>query len=430
MNDLKKTGKQLGGIGKFALKSVIFFVKHWFLTLLIVLGIVVYAFIFALTSSDQGINQSNSSEYCSTVEVSDGAIKGGTGSWTKPGTKAYNLAQRVYEAFLSHKYSAAAAAGAVGNVMQETGSHGNTDQAEGYYGDDDKENGVFYGNEPLGSGGAGLFQFTKYTKFAPLKDKRWLSVKSQVDFIFTHADSGTQDIKAMHIDKITDPSTAALRFRDWEGGSEPDARAKNAQTAYRLFNHIKGDSGVSDTTANADAGADSQSASCDSDDLGNYDSKDWVVPLKAKSGIKFGQTDSGYNTGDQSFSGSRNGSQLHDGFDFGTSKYSDPIRAAHSGTVVAAGVSKFNLGTYNSFIAVQGGGAYQVYQEFGSNGNGVDVEKGQKVKSGQIIGHFANGASHTHFGLTTSKKMMMNGSYSHDTWRDPITFFNKVKAKE
>ncbi|WP_181399548.1 M23 family metallopeptidase [Apilactobacillus timberlakei] len=442
--ELKQAANTVKNTSKKALKITLFITKILMWISIPLTLVIIGMFIVIIGAiDDDSVNKAHNSNGCpTTTEVSD-TITGSQGSWQTKGTKPYNVAKMTYQQARTYHFTPASAAGVVGSVIQEGGKYGNADQAQGYYGSDDKTNGLAYGNDTADASGnklgGGIFQISPYTKFANLNDKKWLSIAEQFKKVFGGKIPGALGSKPFSaisgMGKRSDVSQAADDFWSWEGGTNPEVRRQNAAIAYKLFaSDESANSGIADMDANANAGSEKKSNSCSNDDVsdGDVDSNGWVYPVSTK-GVKYGTTDDGFNVGLQSFSGSRPGGKgQHDGFDFGSGKYSGPIRASHSGTVVMAGISPFPLGDYNSYIVIKGGGLYQVYQEFGQNGSGVDVQKGQSVKAGDKIGNYAGASSnlHMHFGLTTSSTKIKTGDYSHDSWRDPITFLSKVHAQK
>ncbi|TPR13717.1 M23 family peptidase [Apilactobacillus timberlakei] len=441
----KRTAKSFAKMGKRTFKIVKFLVIHWYLTLILLAALLCFALFFVFmaameSGSNSGGNSSNSS--CPTVNVS--SVTGSSGAWTKKGTQAYNLAKKIFaEGKASAKFNNIQAAIEVGNTITEGAQWGLPDTAEGHFGHDPKTNGVASGVTPIPSnssykvGGGGIFQITPFTNYAPIRSQKWLDTGGQLNFLLKEKAPAAATFKSKYKNDIPSGTEYFMNNIEVAGDtSSLSGRQSNAQKAYQMFSSISGSNGASDAMDAADSGADAQANACggggtDADATGNFDKKDWVYPIKAKAGIRYGQTDSGFNVGDQSFSGHRDTyPNQHDGFDFGTAKYSNPIRAAHSGTVIMAGTSPFALGQYNSYMVINGGGIYQIYQEFGSDGSGINVKKGQQVKSGQTIGQYASGSYHMHFGLTTSKSVLYHGSFSHVGLKDPITFLEQVKAKK
>lgn len=182
----------------------------------------------------------------------DGPNAGGGsgGDWTKKGTKAYKNAKAVFDAFINRGFSGTAAAAVVGWVQSE-GGFSIIDRAQGHFGDTEKDNGVSEGVEPIG-GGAGIFQFTPYDKFAPLGSKKWLSAKAQIDFVLKSIKSGdwnTQYSNGLSIKEFAKSSgSPAPIWKGWDGYERGNEQAVAAaaptkkadmKTAYRVFHGSK-----------------------------------------------------------------------------------------------------------------------------------------------------------------------------------------------
>lgn len=116
------------------------------------------------------------------------------------------------------------------------------------------------------------------------------------------------------------------------------------------------------------------------------------------------------------------GTYFHDGYDFGTIPYkarnNGKILAVNDGEITDKGIKGGGIGSY---IILRAGGYNIMYQEFGTDGSGIDVNVGDKVKAGQPIAHFTNG-SHLHIGFTKKDINVALGSWDKDdgTWEDPI----------
>lgn len=231
------------------------------------------------TSADDAGEDSDSGD--------DTSSGGSSGAWTTKGTTAYKNAKAIFESWTAHGFSGAAAAGILGNIAHE-GGFGILDRAEGHYGDSEKSNGIAYGVRPIPSGGgysvagAGIYQFTPYTKFAPIGSKKWLSAKQQTDFAWKSEISkyinscpynvggyGVGSYKAYA--KLKDPAKAARAFFSMyeRGASFNSAKASSANTAYKLFkgSSIEADTGKlgggssKDNSSSSSSGSSSSSSS-------------------------------------------------------------------------------------------------------------------------------------------------------------------------
>lgn len=108
---------------------------------------------------------------------------------------------------------------------------------------------------------------------------------------------------------------------------------------------------------------------------------------------------------------------FHDGYDFGSAKYSGSIKAVHDGSVLHTGYEGSQLGC----VIVLKVDDYQVmYQEFSQSMSDVLVKAGDNVKSGQNIARL--NSSHLHLGVTKKDWRAALGSWDIDdgTWLDPI----------
>lgn len=211
---------------------------------LVSLGIILFITIFTSTS------KSASCEAEPDTEVTGEA----GGGWLKPGSKSYKNAKDTYDAFTSHGTSGAAASGVLGWIAHETGNLAIVDRAEGRYGNDDTKVGVAYGNAPIPSrttysvGGAGVYQFTPYTRFAPLNDKKWLDMGEQTKFVLKSIAKGdwisAHDLTGGHhsfkeFAHESDPTQATLMWNAYERGDvrkeDTKPRQADAMKAYKTF---------------------------------------------------------------------------------------------------------------------------------------------------------------------------------------------------
>ncbi|WP_432475903.1 glucosaminidase domain-containing protein [Enterococcus faecium] len=118
---------------------------------------------------------------------------------------------------------------------------------------------------------------------------------------------------------------------------------------------------------------------------------------------------------------------FHDGYDFGTIPYASrnggAILAVHDGKITDKG---FKSGGIGSYLVLNTGEYNVMYQEFGTDGSGIDVNVGDSVKAGQQVAHFTNG-THVHLGITKKDINTALGSWDKDdgTWLNPITIIQK-----
>lgn len=174
-------------------------------------------------------------------------------NWTTVGTTAYNNAKTVWDYWKAKGFSGAAIAGIVANAAHE-GGFDIADRAEGYHGSTSENSGISKGIEPKASGsgysvgGGGIYQFTPYTKFAPLGDSKWLDINAQNDYVWNNEVSkymnncpygngkgGVGSYKSYA--HLNDPATAAKAwFAMFERGAKfSDTRSFDATKAYELF---------------------------------------------------------------------------------------------------------------------------------------------------------------------------------------------------
>ncbi|MGF7508877.1 glucosaminidase domain-containing protein [Enterococcus faecium] len=118
---------------------------------------------------------------------------------------------------------------------------------------------------------------------------------------------------------------------------------------------------------------------------------------------------------------------FHDGYDFGTIPYASrnggAILAVHDGKITDKG---FKSGGIGSYLVLNTGEYNVMYQEFGTDGSGIDVNVGDSVKAGKQVAHFTNG-THVHLGITKKDINTALGSWDKDdgTWLNPITIIQK-----
>ncbi|EPE2381381.1 M23 family metallopeptidase [Enterococcus faecium] len=134
----------------------------------------------------------------------------------------------------------------------------------------------------------------------------------------------------------------------------------------------------------------------------------WRLPFDGdlkpyEEGQQFGQT-----------SYPRGRGYFHDGYDFGSAKYSGDFKAVNDGKVIYAGY----YGSGIDYAIVLQIGEYQVmYQEFG---NAYYVKTGDQVTVGQPLGRLTS--THLHLGITKKNWQLALSSWDIDdgTWLNPI----------
>lgn len=144
----------------------------------------------------------------------------------------------------------------------------------------------------------------------------------------------------------------------------------------------------------------------------------WVFPF----GSYNGNYDEGQQFGITTFKRGKdaNGNPVyfHDGFDFGSARYSGNFNAIHAGKVIHA--AYYDATLLNVIVILSPDGYYTMYQEFGSSANDILVKVNDQVTAGQRIGHLSS--DHLHIGIT---KMEWRAALAHwskpdGTWLDPI----------
>lgn len=190
----------------------------------------------------------------SSSSTSTNSDSAGESDWTKEGTVANKTARKVFDAWVDKGLSGAAAAGIVGWVNSE-GGFGMIGRAEGYYGTDDpKKASVKYGIVPIPStskysvGGGGIYQFTPYTKYAPLGSDDWEDAEKMNAFVGKAISNGdwnaSMDMSGKsrtfrQMSEETDPQSATLAWQCYERGDvsviPKDKKMADAQKAYDMF---------------------------------------------------------------------------------------------------------------------------------------------------------------------------------------------------
>lgn len=214
-----------------------------------------------LGRSDYGANCATATDIDDSIDIPAGGGGGGGSHDFKAGGKARENAEALFKAYVDKGLSGAAAAGIVGWVNSE-GGFSIIDRAEGCYQESSKcqiSNGAIPINYATGNtpnGGGGIFQFTPYTKFAPVGDKKWLSMKAQADFALNAAGHGdwnpAMDLTGKNnsfMDFATSNNVhdAALMWNAYERGNMQimlehgvtKTKPADAQVAYKMFNGAK-----------------------------------------------------------------------------------------------------------------------------------------------------------------------------------------------
>ncbi|GAB2022955.1 phage tail tip lysozyme [Pseudolactococcus yaeyamensis] len=162
-----------------------------------------------------------------------------TSDWTQPNTKAYQNAKQIWDYWKDYGLNGHSISGILGNIAHE-GGFAIVDRAQGHMGNDEATNGIAAGVDPIADKeeniGAGVYQFTHYSKFAPKGDPKWLDLKAQNDFVWA-----SEFKSARWRDDYFNESDTAQATKDWftfyeRGAAFDAAKLASAQKAYDLFN--------------------------------------------------------------------------------------------------------------------------------------------------------------------------------------------------
>lgn len=190
---------------------------------------------------------------CPIIEY-DGSVSDGVGDtdWTTPGTTAYHNAEKIFKFWVDRGFSGAGAAGIIGWTNSE-GGFTMFGRGEGLYSSDPKKASLMYGNVPIpygdyAEGGGGVYQFTPYSKFAPLGSPDWENPDKINQFVvdkITHGDwNASMDMTGdnnsfNNMAKATDPQYASLIWMAYERADastvDKDEKKRDAQIAYDIF---------------------------------------------------------------------------------------------------------------------------------------------------------------------------------------------------
>lgn len=177
---------------------------------------------------------------------------GADSDFTKKGSTAYKTAKKVFDAWVDKGLSGAGAAGIVGWVNSE-GGFSMIGRAEGHYGNNIKQNSIKYGAIPTkmsyytSEGGGGIYQFTPYTKYAPLNSPDWEDADKMNEFVAKDILRGdwnaSMDLTGgkhsfLDMAKSTDPQQATLMWQAYERGAasvDQNLKKADAKKAYDTF---------------------------------------------------------------------------------------------------------------------------------------------------------------------------------------------------
>lgn len=221
--------------------------------------------------------------------------------WTKEGTRAHTNAKKTFESWTSKGLSGTAAAGIVGWVESEGGFY-MVGRAEGRQSNVLEESSLKFGAVPLVSGqgysvgGGGIYQFTPYTKYAPLSDPAWEDIDKMTAFVVKSLpsdwnpghDLSGKNQSLEQFAKQTDIADATLAWNAYEKGDPryipKDKKVKDGQKANEIFNkdNIKFDEAKFNENFGKSSGGGSSSSSGESAE----DSKTRCKNTKSKGGGK------------------------------------------------------------------------------------------------------------------------------------------------
>lgn len=219
------------------------------------LGAVLFFFIVILmiiagssTNNNCQITPQTSTQLVTTSENASNS------DWTKKGTVANQTAEKVFKAWVSKGLSGASASGIVGWVNSE-GGFAMIGRAEGHYGSDLRSNSIAFGVRPTGlsyyttEAGGGIYQFTPFTKYAPLGDPKWEDADAMNEFVAKAILNGdwnaSMDLTGgnhtfQQMAQMTDPKQATLVWQAYERGSvahiNKAQKSADSQKAFEIFN--------------------------------------------------------------------------------------------------------------------------------------------------------------------------------------------------
>lgn len=187
--------------------------------------------------------------------------------WKRKGTKAHEIAQNLWNYWKNKGFGGPAIAGVMGNVAHE-GNFDIPDRAEGHYGGDQKSDGISEGNVPATGagyptgksgqveGGAGHYQFTPYSKFAPIGDDKWKSTEKQSDFVWS-SEVGHATWLEEYINLTSVEEAVGMWFYKYERGARLDpAKIESGKAAYEIFGgkDVSADSALANSKETANEG--------------------------------------------------------------------------------------------------------------------------------------------------------------------------------
>lgn len=340
-------------------------------------------------------------QVCDTSPATISNSGAATGEWTQDGTEANKVAKEVWDYWNSKGFSAAAIAGIIGNISAEDGTF------------------ELERNEMGNGGGAGLYQFTPASKFAPAGDAKWKDPAAQSEWMMVNEVKNRPEYA-----KITSVQEASESWCDWFERPNPsvahkDQRAAGAQKAYEMWGSTAsqdGSSSVIDQSASNAGTSSSSSSKSNSDSCDDVSSTSNVAAgmifKKESKGIILNAGLDDANHTNIPGAVPLHGPGAHDGWD--VNSIADPsgnseedIFAAAAGDVV--GLSNGVSGVLQFITLKLSDGSYLEYQEFKAGSIPSSIQKGTKVTAGQKIGQIGDAGS---------TGGVHSGKYVHITWAD------------
>ena len=352
-------------------------VKFW-----VIIGSLIFLLLLGLITAAMIMFSSDDCDDNSGPTINNNQI---VGDWTSQGSTAYSNAQRIWTFWQGKGFSGAAISGILGNIARE-GGFTIVDRAQGHFGDDENSNGISAGVEPI-DGGGGPYQFTPYTKYAPLKDGKWLDLDAQNNFVWDSEAKSASWLQDYGHSK--DPVKAS---RDWfkyyERGARYDQEKDVAATsAYQLFGGANISGGPigdanddSSTTENNDTNTAANDAADNGCDVSTTDS--------ATSKYIFDESEQGFMLND-GVNGPAHGGK-HDGWDINPLGHpSNPdgpaIYALKGGKIIQ--LQQGDKQTKMPLVVIKtSDNMVLVYQEFKADSEPKSLKVGSTIKAGDKIG--------------------------------------------
>lgn len=338
--------------------------------------------------------------------------QGVSGDWTQEGTEAYKNAKAIFDYFTKKLgFSGAGAAGVVGNAFVESTFNPKSVNPSG------EVKGIF-------QWGAGGKNGDRLHAGGIIKSDDDLTMEKELELAKYELNTTHKSVK-QSVGKATNAQQAAHDWQyDYEGaqGQDDAKRQAAAVKAYQLFDgaSIEADDSLLGASDVADAGltdstSDSKKTSSACSDQ-KADSGQWGWPFKSIPSTGPTGYEEGQQFGVTSFQ--RQGGNFHDGYDFGSARYSGDVLAIHDGTVYKVGEAGDGRGIRVDVKSDDG--YYEIYQEAFNSLSDVSVKEGDHVSVGDKIGTLTT--EHLHLGISkTEIEKAQSSAFKDDgTWLDPI----------